>query len=125
MPEIHSCFDYMNDTEDKFFYQITYDQNQKVLSVDRGQIRIGFKFQASIPRKQRIRDGESENDKVCDTLLFDGSRLSKLNCDKYIQRVYRKAERQQRQLQQQMCVDTRMSHDNIQVRNIKGYMRSG
>ena len=117
MPDIHSCFDYMNETDDKFFYQITYDQNQKVLSVDRGQIRVGFKFQAGIPRKQRNRDDESENNKACEMLLFDSGRLSKFNCDKYIQKVYRKAERQQRQLQHQKCVNTRMSHDNIQVRD--------
>ncbi len=116
MPDIHSCFDYMNETDDKFFYQITYDQNQKVLSVDRGQIRVGFKFQVGIPRRHRIRDDETENNKTCDTLLLDGTRLSKLDCDKYVQKVCRKAERQQPNLLNQRCVYTRMSHDNILVR---------
>ena len=38
--------------ESKFFYQIVYDQNQKFLSVDRVQIRVGAKFQVSVPARK-------------------------------------------------------------------------
>ena len=52
MPEIHTYSDYLVMNESKFFYQIVYDQNQKFLSVDRVQIRVGAKFQVSVPTRK-------------------------------------------------------------------------
>jgi metastasis-associated protein MTA len=35
--------------KDLFFYQLVYDPNQKTLNADRGEIRVGGKYQADVP----------------------------------------------------------------------------
>lgn len=49
MPDIHASTDYLRFNQNKFFYQINYDSNQKRLSLDQIHIRIGDKFQAELP----------------------------------------------------------------------------
>ncbi|KAI6645652.1 Metastasis-associated protein MTA3-like [Oopsacas minuta] len=46
--ELESLLSYLKD-EDKFYYSMVYDPNQKTLMVDKGEMRIGFRYQAEIP----------------------------------------------------------------------------
>jgi hypothetical protein len=47
--------------KDLFFYQLVYDPNQKTLNADRGEIRVGGKYQADVPTQplsiERIMEG--------------------------------------------------------------------
>ena len=52
MPDVHSFIDFLNTSQqaqEKFFYQISYDPNLKLISDDRTQIRVGARYQAEIP----------------------------------------------------------------------------
>lgn len=40
-----------------FFYQLVYDPNQKTLNADRGEIRVGSKYQADVPAQPLSNDG--------------------------------------------------------------------
>lgn len=120
MPDIHSCFDYMNSNEDQFFYQITYDQNQKLLSVDRGQIRIGSKFQACVPRKlsnnSRNKLNAETDSENRETLLFNGETLkaNQVLVDRYIKSVCKKPNLKNEKNKLKFT-DTRASDDNMKV----------
>jgi metastasis-associated protein MTA len=46
--ETETFVSYLN-TDDLFFYQLVYDPNQKTLNADRGEIRVGGKYQADTP----------------------------------------------------------------------------
>lgn len=39
------------DKEDTYFYTLVYDPQQKVITADRGEIRVGQRFQAEVPPK--------------------------------------------------------------------------
>jgi len=43
-----------------FFYQLVYDPNQKTLNVDRGEIRVGGKYQADVPTQPFYTNGIQE-----------------------------------------------------------------
>ncbi|KAI1284942.1 Metastasis-associated protein MTA1 [Halotydeus destructor] len=45
--------------EDSFFYTLVYDPQQKTLLADRGEIRVGGRFQAEVPTTL-LADGESD-----------------------------------------------------------------
>lgn len=45
--------------EDTFFYTLVYDPTQKTLLADRGEIRVGGRFQAEVPGSP-LSDGESD-----------------------------------------------------------------
>ncbi len=51
MPDVHSFGDFLSTSQmqEKFFYQISYDPNLKLISDDRTQIRVGARYQADIP----------------------------------------------------------------------------
>ncbi|CAF0739615.1 unnamed protein product [Rotaria sordida] len=57
--ETESFLSYLN-TEDLFFYQLVYDPNQKTLNADRGEIRVGGKYQADVPTQPLYTDGPEE-----------------------------------------------------------------
>ncbi|CAF2705981.1 unnamed protein product [Rotaria sp. Silwood2] len=57
--ETESFLSYLN-TEDLFFYQLVYDPNQKSLNADRGEIRVGGKYQADVPTQPLHTDGVEE-----------------------------------------------------------------
>ncbi|CAF0859864.1 unnamed protein product [Brachionus calyciflorus] len=72
--------------EDYFFYQIFYDPNQKLLSQDKAEIRVGNKYQADIPE---LVDDTSET-KSPETLVFDGcesEKIGKIAMTKYFNRI--------------------------------------
>ena len=48
--ETESLSSYL-EKEDTFFYTLVYDPAQKTLLADRGEIRVGSKFQAEVPQK--------------------------------------------------------------------------
>lgn len=41
----------MHFLQDTFFYSLVYDPQQKTLLADKGEIRVGSKFQAEVPSK--------------------------------------------------------------------------
>lgn len=55
-----AIFPFMQDT---FFYSLVYDPAQKTLLADKGEIRVGSKYQADIPD---LLEGES----FCSSLLL-------------------------------------------------------
>ena len=42
--------------QDAFFYSLVYDPQQKTLLADKGEIRVGSKYQAEVQR--RLKSGE-------------------------------------------------------------------
>jgi hypothetical protein len=75
-PDIDNYFEFIHskNNNDKFFYLINYDPNMKVLSADRGQIRIGSKFQAEIPKV--LSKTKTKSVTPMDTLVWDGYKSS-------------------------------------------------
>lgn len=51
--------------EDTFFYTLVYDPQQKTLLADRGEIRVGSRFQAEVPGGQ-LADGEPDGRNLSD-----------------------------------------------------------
>ncbi|XP_039594255.1 metastasis-associated protein MTA3 [Polypterus senegalus] len=45
--------------EDTFFYSLVYDPNQKTLLADKGEIRVGPRFQADVP--EMLKEGEPDD----------------------------------------------------------------
>ena len=43
--------------QDLFFYQLVYDPNQKTLNADRGEIRVGGKYQSDVLAQPISNDG--------------------------------------------------------------------
>ena len=50
--------------EDAFFYALVYDPSQKTLVADRGEIRIGSAYQATVPAV--MKDGEKDGREFSD-----------------------------------------------------------
>jgi hypothetical protein len=98
MPDISSFTDYLySKYKNKFFYQMTYDPNQKVLSADYRQPRIGNKFQADIPellinpKKRRSFNSNCNNNMEileCDFKKAIG--LSELSLKRYMNKIFNK-----------------------------------
>ncbi len=77
MPDIHVCTDYLKFNQNKFFYQINYDENQKRLSLDRIQIRVGAKFQADLPdliTTNNTKISEDKEEYIRETLVWNGNK---------------------------------------------------
>lgn len=89
VPDVHLCTDYIKTNQNKFFYQINYDQNQKRLSVDKIQIRVGSKYQAELPELLTKPQTDYE---TRETLVWDGERcrLSDEKLNSYINKVVTK-----------------------------------
>ncbi|CAF1150918.1 unnamed protein product [Adineta ricciae] len=69
--ETESFLSYLN-AEDLYFYQLVYDPNQKTLNADRGEIRVGGKYQADVPTQVLYTDGMvEENPEVREELTWD------------------------------------------------------
>jgi len=68
--ETESLASYLN-KEDSFFYTLVYDPQQKTLLADRGEIRVGSRYQAEVPPCP-LATGESDNRNLEDleTLVY-------------------------------------------------------
>uniref|UniRef100_A0A8C7ZUI5 Metastasis associated 1 family, member 3 n=1 Tax=Oryzias sinensis TaxID=183150 RepID=A0A8C7ZUI5_9TELE len=55
--ETESVLSYL-DKEDTFFYSLVYDPTQKTLLADKGEIRVGPRFQADVP--EMLQEGEAD-----------------------------------------------------------------
>lgn len=92
MSDISSFNDYVNSKcKNRFFYQMTYDPNQKMLSADYRQVRIGSKFQADIP--DLLSSKRKDNNFNMETLECDfpiASQLSELSLKRYINKIINK-----------------------------------
>ncbi|XP_033105422.1 metastasis-associated protein MTA1-like isoform X3 [Anneissia japonica] len=56
--ETESLLSYLN-KDDAYFYSLVYDPQQKTLLADKGEIRVGSRYQADITPK--LKEGESDN----------------------------------------------------------------
>ena len=56
--ETECLLSYLN-RDDTFFYSLVYDPQQKTLLADRGEIRVGQRYQAETP-KSMLKEGESD-----------------------------------------------------------------
>ncbi|KAK3529086.1 hypothetical protein QTP70_016527 [Hemibagrus guttatus] len=56
--ETESVLSYL-DKEDAFFYSLVYDPTQKTLLADKGEIRVGPRFQADVP--EMLQEGEADD----------------------------------------------------------------
>ncbi|KAK1794115.1 hypothetical protein P4O66_011019, partial [Electrophorus voltai] len=56
--ETESVLSYL-DKEDTFFYSLVYDPTQKTLLADKGEIRVGPRFQADVP--DMLQEGEADD----------------------------------------------------------------
>lgn len=80
--------DYL-EKEDSFFYALVYDQNQRTIVTDRGDIRIGSGYQCEIVDKmsqEKIDNFEDERDlKELETMVFDGAQVENesAKCDEH------------------------------------------
>ncbi|XP_067680883.1 metastasis-associated protein MTA3-like isoform X12 [Haliotis asinina] len=61
--ETESLLSYLN-KEDTFFYSLVYDPQQKTLLADKGEIRVGSKFQAEIT--PLLKEGEKDGRVIAD-----------------------------------------------------------
>ena len=70
--------DYL-ETEDNFFYTLVYDQSQRTVVTDRGDIRSGPGYQVEIPetlnKEQRKSYEDGRDLSLLETLVFDPERL--------------------------------------------------
>jgi hypothetical protein len=98
MPDISSFNDYLySKCKNKFFYQMTYDPNQKMLSADYRQVRIGNKFQADIPdllinpKKRYTFNGNFNNYMDALECNFEKApELSELSLKRYMNKIFNK-----------------------------------
>ena len=69
--------------KDAFYYQLTYDPNQKTLLADKGEIRVGNRYQAEVPKT--IMSG-NHTDRKCDELIWNPNecKLNEEDFKKYI-----------------------------------------
>lgn len=79
--ETDSFSSYLN-KEDSFFYTLVYEPNQKTLLADRGEIRVGQKYQAEVPK--RAEQPEYDSNRKIETLVFKPDQLSDAEIDQYI-----------------------------------------
>ncbi|ENN71532.1 hypothetical protein YQE_11825, partial [Dendroctonus ponderosae] len=62
--ETEALSSYLN-KDDMFFYCLVYDPTQKTLLADKGEIRVGSRYQCDI--QQLLRDGESDGRELAET----------------------------------------------------------
>lgn len=67
--EVESILSYLN-KDDAFFYSLVFDPSQKTLLADRGEIRVGSRYQTEV--QQLLKDGEVDerNLKDLETLVW-------------------------------------------------------
>ena len=115
-PDIHSCHDYLKQNQSRFFYQITYDQNQKLLSVDRSRIRVGNKFQAEIPAVKNKSYQDEYAKLENETLLWNDKKCSLYQTPTTLQSYLNKTlEKFDENWFRSPIVSVSKSHDNILV----------
>ena len=89
MPDVHTFGEFLS-TKEKFFYQLKYDPNQKVLSADRIEIREGAKYQAEIPDLLSNKSNCLKEEEIKETLVWNGPQscqaIGKISIKKYINR---------------------------------------
>ena len=68
--ETESLASYLN-KEDAFFYTLVYDPHQKTLLADKGEIRVGQRYQAEVPHSP-LEAGEADNRELSqlETLVY-------------------------------------------------------
>lgn len=82
--ETESFISYLN-ADDLFFYQLVYDPNQKSLNADRGEIRVGGKYQADVPGQPLLDDNHDENPPSREDLIWDANcGLSEKQIDQFL-----------------------------------------
>jgi hypothetical protein len=90
MPDVHTFTEFLS-TEEKFFYQLKYDPNQKVLSADRIEIREGVKYQAEIPDLLDNKSNCMHDEESKETLVWNGPAscqvMGEIAIKKYINRL--------------------------------------
>ncbi|ELT98598.1 hypothetical protein CAPTEDRAFT_184591, partial [Capitella teleta] len=57
--ETEALLSYLN-KDDSFFYSLVYDPQQKTLLADKGEIRVGSKYQAEANSVEMLKDGEHD-----------------------------------------------------------------
>ncbi|GFR84560.1 metastasis-associated protein MTA1 [Elysia marginata] len=72
--ETESLLTYLN-KEDTFFYSLVYDPQQKTLLADKGEIRVGSKFQAETIPKVISGSEDTRNSEDLEELVWDPSHL--------------------------------------------------
>ena len=83
--ETESLASYLN-RDDAFFYTLVYDPHQKTLLADRGEIRVGSRYQAEVP-SSRLTEGQSDgrNLNQLETLVYTPHHsLSDKEIDQYL-----------------------------------------
>ncbi|XP_016898156.1 metastasis-associated protein MTA1 [Cynoglossus semilaevis] len=73
------------DREDAFFYSLVYDPQQKTLLADKGEIRVGNKFQADIT--DLLKEGEGDNrdlEKLEEKIWDPNSSLTEKQIDQFL-----------------------------------------
>ena len=73
---------------DAFFYSLVYDPHQKSLVADRGEIRIGSSYQATVTpllHNKRQREADRKNADELDEMIWDPrNSLDKGDVEKYL-----------------------------------------
>ena len=80
--ETESLSSYL-DKEDSFFYTLVYEPNQKTLLADRGEIRVGSRYQAEVQQK-RPEPNEVDLNRKCETLVFRPNHLTDAEIEQYL-----------------------------------------
>ncbi|XP_025103893.1 metastasis-associated protein MTA1-like isoform X2 [Pomacea canaliculata] len=82
--ETESLTSYLN-KEDTFFYSLVYDPQQKTLLADKGEIRVGSKFQAEVPSKFiEVEDDQRQSDQLETLIWRPENGLSKKEIDQFL-----------------------------------------
>lgn len=79
--ELDHLKDYLK-REDFFFYTMVYDPNLRNLMVDKGEIRVGEEYQASIP--PLLGPGEKEKDVEMETQVWEPWKLGDQKVEQYL-----------------------------------------
>ncbi|XP_041714549.1 metastasis-associated protein MTA3 isoform X3 [Coregonus clupeaformis] len=73
------------DKEDTFFYSLVYDPTQKTLLADKGEIRVGPRFQADVPDMlQEVESDEWDQSKLEEKLWDPDCPLSSKQIDQFL-----------------------------------------
>jgi metastasis-associated protein MTA len=81
--ETESLLSYLN-KEDTFFYSLVYDPQQKTLLADKGEIRVGPKYQAeNIPKIIIVEDDDRRSEDLEELIWNPDSELSDRDIDQF------------------------------------------
>ena len=71
--------------EDKFYYHLTYDEHQKQIVDDKGEIKVGTKYQAEVPHFDAAAEKLVGAAKVCEDLKWlTANKLSDNEIDQFL-----------------------------------------